>query len=399
MKRVFLIVLDSVGIGEMPDAGAYGDAGSNTLLAAARSKYFALPNLCRLGLDKIDGQEAFAAVCAAEGKGCTDAQAFEGAVARLAEASGGKDTTVGHWEIAGVVSEQPLPTFPEGFPEELLTKLEEATGRKIICNLPYSGTKVIYDYGREHLETGALIVYTSADSVLQIAAHEEKVPVPELYRYCEIARQLCVGKYGVGRIIARPFVGEWPEFTRTANRHDYSIEPPKTTMLECLQESGYAVRGIGKIHDIFAGKGLTSTVRTKNNMDGIERTLEHMQEEFTGLCFTNLVDFDMVYGHRNDVDGYAKALTEFDEKLPELLAGLCEDDILMVTADHGCDPATESTDHSREYIPLVICGAKVKQGVNLGTRKSFADIGATILEYFGCENRIAGESFLKEIMK
>lgn len=399
MKRIFLIVLDSVGVGELPDAGAYGDAGSNTLLAAAQSRYFALPNLCRLGLNKIDGQEAFASLCAEEGKGCADTMAFEGSVARLAEASGGKDTTVGHWEIAGVVSECPLPTFPEGFPEELLAKLEEETGRKIICNLPYSGTKVIYDYGREHLETGALIVYTSADSVLQIAAHEEKVPVPELYRYCEIARRLCVGKYGVGRIIARPFVGEWPEFTRTANRHDYSIEPPKTTMLERLQESGYAVRGIGKIYDIFAGKGLTSTVRTKNNMDGIERTLEHMKEDFEGLCFTNLVDFDMVYGHRNDVDGYAKALTEFDEKLPELLEGLREEDILMVTADHGCDPATESTDHSREYIPLVICGAKVKQGVNLGTRKSFADIGATILEYFGCEGGIAGKSFLEEILK
>lgn len=399
MKRVFLIVLDSVGIGELPDAAVYGDSGSNTLLSAAQSPYLKLPNLCRLGLNRIDGQEAFAAVCERDGKGCTDANAFEGVVGRFAEASGGKDTTVGHWEIAGVVSEQPLPTFPEGFPKELIAELERETGRKILCNLPYSGTKVIYDYGREHLETGALIVYTSADSVLQIAAHEEKVPVPELYRYCEIARRLCKGKYGVGRVIARPFVGEWPEFQRTANRHDYSIEPPKKTMLECLKENGCDVLGVGKIYDIFAGKGLTATVRTKNNMDGVERTLEHMKEDFNGLCFTNLVDFDMVYGHRNDVDGYAKALTEFDGKLPELLAGLREDDILMVTADHGCDPATESTDHSREYIPLVIYGAKVKQGVNLGTRKSFADIGATILEYFDCEGEIAGESFLKEILK
>ncbi len=399
MKRVFLIVLDSVGIGELPDAGAYGDTGSNTLLAAAQSEYFKIPNLCRLGMHQIDGQEALAALCKTEEKGGAAATEFEGVVARLAEASGGKDTTVGHWEIAGVVSERPLPTFPDGFPAELIAQLEKETGRRIICNLPYSGTQVIYDYGREHLETGALIVYTSADSVLQIAAHEEKVPVAELYRYCEIARRICVGKYGVGRIIARPFVGEWPEFIRTANRHDYSIEPPTATMLEYLQENGYAVRGIGKIYDIFAGKGLTSTVRTKNNMDGIERTLEHMKEDFEGLCFTNLVDFDMVYGHRNDVDGYARALTEFDEKLPELLTGLREDDILMVTADHGCDPATESTDHSREYIPLVICGAKVKRGVNLGTRKCFADIGATILEYFGCKGGIAGESFLKEILK
>ena len=399
MKRVFLIVLDSVGIGELPDAGAYGDEGSNTLLSAARSEFLKLSNLCSLGLDRIDGQEAFAAVCRRDGKGCADSNAFEGAVARLAEASGGKDTTVGHWEIAGVVSEHPLPTFPEGFPAELIAELEKETERKIICNLPYSGTKVIHDYGREHLETGALIVYTSADSVLQIAAHEEKVPLSELYRYCEIARRICVGKYGVGRIIARPFAGDWPEFQRTANRHDYSIEPPKTTMLERLQENGYAVRGIGKIYDIFAGKGLTSTVRTQNNTDGIVRTLEHMKEDFDGLCFTNLVDFDMVYGHRNDVDGYAKALTEFDEKLPELLAGLREEDILMVTADHGCDPATESTDHSREYIPLVIYGANVRSGVNLGTRTSFADIGATILEYFGCEGQIAGNSFLKQVLK
>ncbi len=399
MKRVFLIVLDSVGIGELPDAGAYGDAGSNTLLAAAQSEYFKIPNLCRLGMHRIDGQEAFAALCKAEEKGGATATDFEGTVARLAEASGGKDTTVGHWEIAGVISERPLPTFPDGFPAELIAELEKETGRRIICNLPYSGTKVIYDYGREHLETGALIVYTSADSVLQIAAHEEKVPVQELYRYCEIARRICVGKYGVGRVIARPFIGEWPEFTRTANRHDYSIEPPKKTMLECLQEKGYDVLGVGKIYDIFAGKGLTATVRTKNNMDGIERTLDHMKEAFNGLCFTNLVDFDMVYGHRNDVDGYAKALTEFDRKLPELMAGLKEDDILMVTADHGCDPATESTDHSREYIPLLIYGANVKHGVNLGTRRSFSDIGATILEYFGCEGGIAGESFLKEILK
>lgn len=399
MRRVFLIVLDSVGIGELPDAQAYGDEGSNTLLSTAKSEYLKVANLCRLGLSRIDGQEAFLSVCRQQGKAWADTEAFEGAVARLAEASGGKDTTVGHWEIAGVVSECPLPTFPKGFPSELIAELERETGRKIICNLPYSGTKVIHDYGQEHLETGALIVYTSADSVLQIAAHEEKIPVTELYRYCETARRICVGKYGVGRVIARPFVGTWPEFQRTANRHDYSIEPPKTTMPECLQKNGYEVRGIGKIFDIFAGKGLTSTTRTKNNMDGIVQTLEQMKESFDGLCFTNLVDFDMVYGHRNDVDGYAKALTEFDEKLPELLAGLHRDDILMITADHGCDPATESTDHSREYIPLVIYGENIRAGVNLGTRTSFADIGATILDYFGCEGEIAGESFLKQILK
>lgn len=399
MKRVFLIVLDSVGIGELPDAEAYGDAGSNTLLATAKSPFLKLENLCRLGLTKIDGQEQFAAICERDGKGCDDSEAFEGAVARLAEASGGKDTTVGHWEIAGVISEQALPTFPDGFPEELIAQLEKETGRKVLCNLPYSGTKVIYDYGREHLETGALIVYTSADSVLQIAAHEELVPVPELYRCCEAARRICTGKYGVGRVIARPFTGTWPEFSRTANRHDYSIEPPRKTMPEYLKEQGFAVLGVGKIFDIFAGKGLTESVRTKNNTEGVERTLEHMKKPFDGLCFTNLVDFDMVYGHRNDVDGYAKALTEFDRRLPELMAGLQEGDILMITADHGCDPATESTDHSREYIPLVMCGPGVRQGVNLGTRKTFADIAATILEYFGCAGEIPGESFLNKILK
>lgn len=399
MKRVFLIVLDSVGIGELPDAAAYGDSGSNTLLSTTQSEYLKLPNLCRLGLPRIDGQEEFAAVCKQKQIGGIAPDMFKASVARLAEASGGKDTTVGHWEIAGVVSDQPLPVFPEGFPAELIAALEKETGRKVICNLPYSGTKVIYDYGREHLETGALIVYTSADSVLQIAAHEEKVPVPELYRYCEIARNLCRGKYGVGRIIARPFVGTWPEFVRTANRHDYSIEPPKKTMLDCLKEKGCDVLGVGKIYDIFAGRGLTATVRTKNNEDGIVRTLEHMKEEFHGLCFTNLVDFDMVYGHRNDTDGYAKALTAFDCAVPQLLEGLKEEDILMITADHGCDPATESTDHSREYIPLIICGPGVKQGVNLGTRKTFADIGASILEYFGCDCEIAGESFLEEVLK
>lgn len=398
MKRVFLIVLDSVGIGALPDAEAYGDEGSNTLLSCARSGALRLPNLCRLGLTQIDGQEALRECFVRDDRDFAKETAFDGVVARLAEASNGKDTTVGHWEIAGVVSERPLPTFPEGFPKELLEVLSRETGRRIICNKPYSGTQVIYDYGREQLETGALIVYTSADSVMQIAAHEEKIPVPELYRYCEIARRLCVGEYGVGRIIARPFVGTWPDFQRTSNRHDYSMEPPKKTMLEILRENACEVRGVGKIYDIFAGKGLTATVRTKNNMDGIRQTLSYMKEDFHGLCFVNLVDFDMTYGHRNDVKGYTRALTEFDESLPELLSGLRQEDILMVTADHGCDPGTPSTDHSREYIPLILCGPGVRRGVNLGTRSSFADIGATILDYFGCDEKIAGESFLNQIM-
>ncbi len=388
MKRVFLIVLDSCGIGELPDAADYGDVGSNTVKAAATSEFFDMPNMKKLGLFNIDGITDM----------YDDTGSFEGAVARIGEASKGKDTTIGHWEIAGIVSESPLPTFPEGFPKELIDAFEERTGRKVLCNLPYSGTEVIAKYGKEHVETGALIVYTSADSVFQIAAHESVVPVEELYRYCEIARELCAGKYGVGRIIARPFEGEYPNYKRTANRHDFSLVPPKKTMLNCISEAGLDTLAVGKIYDIFAGSGVTDTVRTHNNAEGIERTIENLQKDFNGLCFINLVDFDMVYGHRNDADGYAKALNYFDGKLPEILAGLREDDILMITADHGCDPVTPSTDHSREYIPLVITGKNIKKGTNLGTRACFADIGATILEYLGVKQEIAGTSFLKEII-
>lgn len=387
MKRVFLIVLDSVGIGEMPDAADYGDAGSDTLKAASKSPYFSMPNMKKLGLFNIDGVT------------CGEREsAPSGAVARLTEQSKGKDTTTGHWEIAGLVSSEPMPVFPDGFPEELLKELEAATGRKILCNKPYSGTEVIKDYGREHLETGALIVYTSADSVLQIAAHEEKVPVSELYRYCEAARKICSGKWGVGRVIARPFTGEYP-FERTVRRHDYSLEPPKKTMLNYLKDAGKDVLAVGKINDIFAGSGVTDMVRTEGNADGIEKTLLWEKRDFNGLCFTNLVDYDMLYGHRNDVDGYAKALTYFDERLPELLSGLGEEDILMITADHGCDPSTPSTDHSREYVPLVMAGKPIKAGANLGTRACFGDIAATILEYLGVSGDVAGESFLKEILK
>lgn len=386
MKRAFLIVLDSVGIGEMPDAREYGDEGSNTIRAAATSQYFNMPNMDELGMFTIDGLTDM-------NKGT---KPKTGAVARMTEASKGKDTTIGHWEISGIISESPLPTFPEGFPRELLDEFEARTGRKVICNKPYSGTEVIKDYGKEHVETGALIVYTSADSVFQIAAHEDVVPVSELYRYCEIAREVCTGKFGVGRIIARPFEGEYP-YKRTANRHDYSLVPPKKTMLNILSEAGFDVLAVGKINDIFAGSGITEMVRTKNNAEGIERTLEYMKKDFNGLCFTNLVDFDMVYGHRNDAEGYAKALAYFDEKLPELIAGLREDDILMITADHGCDPVTPSTDHSREYTPLVMYGSHIKKGVNLGTRDSFADIGASILDYFGIKDGIQGTSFLGEI--
>lgn len=387
MKRVFLIVLDSVGIGAEPDADEYGDVGSNTLAAAARSEFFSMPNMQKLGLFNIEGVDCHPAK-----------ENPQGAVARMQEASKGKDTTIGHWEIAGVVSEQPLPTFPDGFPKKLIDVFEIETGRKVICNKPYSGTDVIRDFGEEHLKTGALIVYTSADSVFQIAAHESLVSIEELYRYCEIARRLCTGEFGVGRIIARPFEGEYP-FNRTVRRHDYSLEPPKDTMLDYIKAAGKDVLAVGKINDIFAGSGITDMVRTTSNDDGVQRTLEYGKQDFNGLCFTNLVDYDMLYGHRNDVDGYAKALTDFDNRLPELLAMLREDDILMITADHGCDPSTPSTDHSREYVPFVIAGAKVKAGVNLGTRSTFADIAATILEYLEVSGDIEGTSVLAEILK
>ncbi len=389
MKRVFLIVLDSVGIGEMPDAREYGDEGSNTLKAAATSKYFSMPNMERLGLFHIDGLTDM-----------SDSKVNPQATfLRLAESSKGKDTTIGHWEISGIVSEKPLPTFPNGFPKELLDEFEAKTGRKVICNQPYSGTEVIKDYGKEHVETGALIVYTSADSVFQIAAHEDVVPLEELYHYCEIAREVCKGEFGVGRVIARPFIGTFPEFKRTPNRHDYSLVPPKTTMLSQLKDQGYDVIAVGKINDIFAGSGITSMVRTKDNIAGIEETIKYTKTEFEGLCFINLVDFDMVYGHRNDIDGYAKALTYFDEQLPRIIEGLQEEDILIITADHGCDPSTPSTDHSREYTPLIIYGKQIKANNNLHTKQSFATIGATIVDYFGIKKEIAGESLLPEIMK
>lgn len=387
-KRVFLIVLDSCGIGEEPDAAEYGDEGSNTLAACATSPYFHMPNLQKLGLFNIDGVDCW-----------PKESSPTGAFGRLQEASKGKDTTIGHWEISGIYSPKPLPTYPEGFPEEIIREFEEKTGRRVLCNKPYSGTDVIRDYGKEHVETGALIVYTSADSVFQIAAHESIVSPEELYRYCRIAREMLRGEHGVGRVIARPFTGEYPNFTRTSNRHDFSMEPPAVTMLDQLSEKGFDVIAVGKINDIFVGKGVTEAIGTKNNADGIERTLGYLQKDFNGLCFINLVDFDMLYGHRNDVDGYAKALAYFDEKLPELLAGLRDDDLLMITADHGCDPSTPSTDHSREYIPWVITGKQVKAGANLGTSPTFANIGATILEYFGVEPRITGKSSLNEILR
>ena len=387
-KRVFLIVLDSVGVGELPDAAEFGDEGSNTVKAAASSGLLNMPNMKKLGFFNILGIDDMY-------EDIPEAPLY--AVSRLAERSKGKDTTTGHWEIAGLVSEKPMPTFPDGFPKEFIDAYSKRTGRKILCNKPYSGTDVIRDYGKEHEETGALIVYTSADSVFQIAAHESVVPVEQLYEYCRIAREMLQGDLGVGREIARPFEGEWP-YKRTSRRHDFSLVPPKDTMLDVLSGNGFDVLSVGKIIDIFAEKGITEYVRTANNEEGIERTLENLDKDFNGLSFTNLVDFDMVYGHRNDAPGYATALSYFDSRLPEMLDKLRDDDILMITADHGCDPVTPSTDHSREYIPLVIYGKNLKKGVNLGTRSSFSDIGATILDYFGLPVEIDGTSFLGEII-
>ena len=392
MKRVFLIVLDSVGIGEMPDAKAYGDEGSHTVYAASHYKKFYMPNMKKLGFFQLDGMKVDEqhAWLQTEEESC-------GMVCRLSEKSKGKDTTTGHWEIAGMISKEPMPTFPNGFPADLIQAFEEKTGRKVLCNKPYSGTEVIKDYGKEHMETGALIVYTSADSVFQIAAHESIVPIEKLYEYCEIARELCQGPYGVGRIIARPFEGEWP-YSRTTRRHDYSLQPPKNTMLDYMKENGYDVLAVGKINDIFAGKGITQMVRTEDNADGINKTLEYMELDFRGICFTNLVDFDMKYGHRNDIDGYGEALSYFDKRLPEILAKLKDEDVLMITADHGCDPSTPSTDHSREYIPLVITGESIRNG-NLGTKDGFGTIAATILDMFGITGKIDGESIWNDIKK
>ena len=386
-RRVFLIVLDSVGIGEMPDSAQYGDEGSNTLAACTRSDKLDIPNLRQLGIFNI------------QGVGCgSPVEHPTGAVARLAEASKGKDTTIGHWEISGVISPKPLPTYPDGFPMELLEEFSRRTGRGWLCNKPYSGTQLLTDYGREHVETGKLIVYTSADSVFQIAAHEDVVPVPELYRCCEIARELLCGEHGVGRVIARPFVGTYPDYTRTPNRHDYSLQPPGDTVLDAIKAAGLDCIGVGKINDIFAGRGITEFVRTKSNADGMEKTFGYAREDFHGLCFVNLVDFDMVYGHRNDVEGYAGALTQFDRQLGQLLPMLREDDLLIITADHGCDPSTPSTDHSREHVPMVAWSKGIKAGANLGTRDTYAHIAATVADYLGVKGNFSGSSFLPDIL-
>ena len=392
-KRVFLIVLDSFGIGEEPDAAAWGDEGSNTLCACATSPHFNIPNLTHLGLCNIEG-----ALESIYDTPLAPVAAPQGAFARMQEESQGKDSTVGHWEMAGVISPRPFPTYPQGFPPEVIEPFEQATGRRAICNLPYSGTDVIRDYGREMVETGALIVYTSADSVFQIAAHEDVVPPEQLYEYCRIARAQLQGEHGVARVIARPFEGEWP-YRRTERRHDFSLEPTGETMLDRLAAEGKDVLSVGKIYDLFAGRGPTDHILTANNPDGIDKTIAWMDRDFDGLCYTNLVDTDMIYGHRNDVDGYAKAISYFDSKLPEIMAKLRDDDLLMISADHGCDPVTPSTDHSREYVPWLVAGPRVRKGADLGTLPTFADLAATVLDYLGTSQLGTGTSRLAQILE
>ena len=388
MKRVFLIVLDSCGAGAMPDSANFGDVGVHTLRSCATSDKLNIPTLRKLGIGNIDGQDFLGRE-----------ENPTGAVARLAERSMGKDTTIGHWEIAGLVSPDPLPTYPEGFPEEVLKAFEEATGRGCLCNLPYSGTDVLRDYGEEQLQSGKWIVYTSADSVFQVAAHEELIPLEELYDACHKAREILRGRHGVGRVIARPYVGDAVSgFKRTSNRHDYSLEPPARTLLDAVKEAGKASIGVGKIYDIFAGIGTTEHVYNTSNANGMEHTDHYAVQDFEGLCFVNLVDFDMVFGHRRNIDGYANALTEFDTWLGNFLPKLREDDILMITADHGCDPAyTATTDHTREYVPLIVAGPRVKP-VNMGTRVGFCDIAATIAELLNVELETEGVSFASEIL-
>ena len=387
MKRIFLIVLDSFGIGQMPDSATFGDTGVNTLASCAATGALYIPNMIAAGLGNIDGVS-----CLPKAENPT------GAYARLAEKSMGKDTTIGHWEIAGLVSGEPLPTYPAGFPEEVLAPFREATGRGVLANAPWSGTAVIDAFGQTHMRTGDLIVYTSADSVFQIAAHEDIVPPEQLYEYCRAARKILQGKHGVGRVIARPFIGESGSFKRTANRHDFSLEPPGITLLDALQQAGKDSIAVGKIYDIFAGRGTTEHVYNKSNADGMAHTMHYASKDFSGLCFVNLVDFDMQFGHRRDALGYAKALSEFDAWLGEFLKTLGQDDLVMITADHGCDPAyMATTDHTREYVPLLILGQQVKP-IDLGTRESFADIAATTAQLLEVMLDTPGKSFAAEIL-
>ena len=387
MKRVFLFVLDSCGAGAMPDSESFGDVGVNTLRSCAASDQLHIPNMRAYGLGNIDGLQFLGPV-----------ETPLGAYGKLAEKSMGKDTTIGHWELAGIVSPEPLPTYPDGFPEEVLEPFRQATGRGVLANAPWSGTAVIDEFGDEHVKTGNLIVYTSADSVFQIAAHEEVVPIEQLYEYCKIARAQLKGKHGVGRVIARPFIGTSGAYKRTSNRHDYSLEPPKDTLLDVLKAKGFDSIGVGKIYDIFAGRGTTEHVYNTSNANGMEHAMHYAKQDFTGLCFVNLVDFDMLYGHRRNVEGYVQALNEFDAWLPGFLAQLGDEDVVMITADHGCDPGyAATTDHTREYVPLLVIGKGVKP-VNLGTRQGFDLVAATVADVLGVTMDVEAQSLAPEIL-
>ncbi|MCY6483132.1 phosphopentomutase [Clostridium aestuarii] len=389
IDRVIWIVLDSVGMGELPDAEKYGDVGSNTIGNISKALGgLKLPNMEKLGLGNIDGMQ-----------GVNKIESPLGCYARLAEMSNGKDTTTGHWEMGGIYSEKPFPTYPNGFPKEVVDAFESAIERKMIGNKPASGTAIIEELGEEHIKTGKPIVYTSADSVFQIAAHEEVIPLEELYNMCQIARNILQGEHAVARVIARPFVGELGNFTRTPNRRDFSLTPPYNTVLDNLKNNNLNVMAVGKIEDIFCGQGITEAIHTKDNMDGVDQTLNYMKQNKKGIIFTNLVDFDMKWGHRNNVKDYGRGLEEFDARLPEILDAMQESDVLFINADHGCDPTRPGTDHTREYVPFLAYGKTLKADVNLGTRKTFSDIGQTTAEILSVEPIRYGESFLEEITK
>ncbi len=389
IQRVILIILDSVGVGEMPDAAKYDDEGSNTLGNVAKAVGgLALPNMQRLGIGNIT-----------DILGVPSIKQAIGAYGKAAERSAGKDTTTGHWELTGVVSEKPFPVYPNGFPPEVIVEFEKRTGLKVLGNKAASGTEIIKELGDEHVRTKKLIVYTSADSVFQIAAHEEVIPVKKLYEICKIAREILQGEHAVARVIARPFIGKPGEYVRTYNRSDFSLKPPHDTLLDNVVKVGMEVIGVGKIWDIFAGQGITKNLHTEGNVDGVNKTLEVMEKLEKGLVFTNLVDYDMLYGHRNDSVGYARALEEFDRRLPEIMSKLKEDDVLVITADHGCDPTTKSTDHSREYVPVLVYGDKIEPAIDLGILSSFADIGQTVADFLQCGKLRNGNSFKNIIMK
>lgn len=388
-NRVIMIILDSLGVGGLPDSEKYGDIGVNTLNNIAKNvNSFNIPNLINLGIGNLEGLTHV--------PNKTDAI---GAFGRAMEISNGKDTTMGHWEIAGLQIYEPFNTYPNGFPDEIIKPFEEKTGRKVICNLPASGTTVIEEFGPRHMESGDLIVYTSADSVFQIAAHEDIVPLEDLYRYCEIAREMLRGRYLVARVIARPFVGAPGSFERTSNRHDYSVKPFGKTVLDNIKDVSKDVIAVGKIVDIFDGEGITESVHTVSNMDGVDKTIEYIKRQNNGLIFTNLVDFDAKFGHRRNIEGYKDALEEFDARLPEIMESLKPNDILILTADHGNDPSYKGTDHTREYIPIIVYGNNIKSNVNIGTRKTFADIAASIAEILEVKAPLHGESFYNIIRK